>query len=91
MGQTETTYTGGRAELKAKGLEPRTIELAGVVYDNEESLQLIRRLPLAAGFKKTINVFVAPNGGVIVPVQLEVTGAETIQCAAGTFACHRLL
>ena len=91
MAQTATTYTGGRAELKAKGLEPRTIELGGVVYDNEEALQLIRRLPLAAGFKKTINVFVAPNGGIIVPVQLEVTGAETIQCAAGTFACHKVL
>lgn len=91
MAQTATTYTGGRAELKAKGLEPRTIELGGVVYDNEEALQLIRRLPLAAGFKKTINVFVAPQGGLVVPVQLEVTGAETLQCAAGTFACHKVL
>jgi hypothetical protein len=89
--ETETTYTGGRAELKAKGLEPRTIELGGVVYDNEEALQLIRRLPLAAGFKKTVNVFLAPQGGLIVPVQLEVTGAETVQCAAGTFACHKVL
>ncbi len=91
MAQTATTYTGGRAELKVKGLEPRTIDLSGVVYDNEEAMQLMRRLPLAAGFKKTINVFVAPQGGLVVPVQLEVTGAETIQCDAGTFACHKLL
>ncbi|HLP08357.1 MAG TPA: tetratricopeptide repeat protein [Opitutaceae bacterium] len=91
IAQTETTYTGGRAELKAKGLEPRTIELGGVVYDNEEALQLIRRLPLAPGFKRTFKALVAPQGGVVVPVQLEVTGTETVQCAAGSFVCHKIL
>lgn len=91
MAQTATTYAGGRAELKAKGLEPRTVELGGVVYDNEEAMQLMRRLPLAAGFKKTLNVFVAPQGGLVVPVQLEVTGTENIQVEAGAYPCHKVL
>ncbi len=87
---TETTYANGRAELKLKGMEPRTVECNGIVYDNEEALQLIRRLPLAHGFKKSINVLVAVAGGLIVPVQLEVIGAEKIEVAAGSFACHKV-
>jgi hypothetical protein len=91
MAQTATTYAGGRAELTVKGLEPRTIDLSGVVYDNEEAMQLMRRLPLAAGFKRTVNVFVAPQGGLVVPVQLEVTGTEDVRTDGGAFPCHKLL
>lgn len=90
MMAAETTYSGGRAELKLKGLEPRTVEFSGIVYDNEEALQLMRRLPLAVGFKKSINVLVAPAGGQIIPVQLEVLGTEQLKVPAGTFDCYKV-
>lgn len=87
----EATYANGHAEVLVKGSAPQTIDLAGVVYDNEEAMQLIRRLPLATGFTKTFSVLVSIAGGRIVPVQLSVAGTEKIQAPAGTFDCHKVV
>ena len=50
IGECDATYLPGHAELKMIGQdEVKQIALSGVVYDNEEVAQLIRRLPLASG------------------------------------------
>ena len=48
LGEVEVNYSPGSAELRtlANG-ETNKIDLTGGVYDNEEAVQLIRRLPLA--------------------------------------------
>jgi hypothetical protein len=70
--------------------EVKTVELEGVCYDNEEVVQLIRRLPLASGFNTTIRVFTGLGGGSIVPIKLEVIGQESVQVPAGTFECYKV-
>ncbi|MBM4459690.1 MAG: YhfC family intramembrane metalloprotease [Chloroflexi bacterium] len=56
--------------------------------DNEISLQAQRALPLAAGYA-TRYTDVIPATGLTAPIQLRVTGAETLTVPAGTFATWR--
>jgi hypothetical protein len=88
-GTIASTFCRGRAELKIKGAEPKTIELPGIVYDNDECLQVIRRLPLAPGYTTTISVLVG-SAGMVVPVQLSSAGPEKVQVPAGSFECHKV-
>ncbi len=49
MAETDVTYAPGYAEVRLVGAkQPKKVDLSGVVYDNEQAMQLIRRLPLAA-------------------------------------------
>jgi len=50
---------------------------------------LIRRLPLAAGYKAEFPIFPIVNGA-SVSCRIEVTGQEKLAVAAGTFNCHKL-
>ncbi len=87
MGSAYTRYANGKAEITVAKAGTRSVDLpAGVVYDNEECLQLIRRLPLAVGYKRTLTVFVG-LGGQSVPVALSVVGTEKIDVPAGSFEC----
>ena len=91
MGSVDVTYSPGSAELKGTGKkEPQKIDLTGVVYDNEEVVQLIRRLPLASDYKTTIQVFTGLGGGNIIPLQIEVGGEEKVEVPAGTFDCYKI-
>jgi len=62
--------------------------LLGPAMDPEESLFIIRRLPLAVGYKTTIPV----TTGLPIPVQTElsVTGIEVVQVTAGKFNCYKV-
>ena len=91
IGECDVTYLPGHAELKMIGQdEVRNIDLSGVVYDNEEVAQLIRRLPLASGYKTTVHTFTGLGGGNIIPVQVAVTGSEKLEVPAGTFDCYKV-
>ena len=90
IGDVETTYGPNKAKLKSAGKEEiKTLDLEGVVYDNEEAVQLMRRLPLEAGYKTSL-AFLSGLGGSIVPVKLEVTGPEAVEVPAGTFNCYKV-
>ena len=91
LGDSETVYTPGHAAVKIKGKDDvKNVDLAGAVYDNEEALQLMRRLPLAAGYSKKLSLFVGLTGGNILPLKLDVTGPEKVQVPAGTFDCFKV-
>ena len=66
------------------------IDLTGVVYDNEEVVQLMRRLPLAADYKTTLHIFTGLGGGNIIPLEAKVTGQEKVEVPAGTFDCYKV-
>ena len=70
--------------------EVKQIDLNGVVYDNEEVAQLIRRLPLGPGYKTIVHIFTGLGGGNIVAVQVAVTGAERLEVPAGAFDCYKV-
>ena len=91
IGEVDVTFSPGHAELKMVGQdEVKQIDLTGVVYDNEEVAMLIRRLPLASGYKTTVHTFSGLGGGTIIPVQVAVTGSEKLEVPAGTFDCYKV-
>ncbi len=61
---------------------------AGPATDVEQSVFLMRRLPLAVGFKTTLPV--TSNQFSPTQMQLSVTGIETVQTSAGKFNCYKV-
>lgn len=91
VGDSETTYAPGKAEVKLKGKnEVKTVELEGVFFDNEECLALMRRLPLTTNYSTTVQLFVGLTGGNTLPIKLDVTALETVKVPAGTFECYKV-
>jgi len=68
--------------------DPTAVPFKGPAMDNEESVFLMRRLPLAVGYKTKLPVTVEQ----VVPSQLEltVTGIEPVQTTAGKFNCYKV-
>jgi len=90
IGEADATYLPDVAELKVKGKdETKKINLDGTVYDNEQAIQLMRRLPYAEGYKTTVR-FLSSLSGMVVPVELEVAKRETVEVPAGKFDCFRV-
>ena len=95
LGQFEATYTSDEVTIKTVNGDDgkqsiRKVELDSIYYDNEQSILLFRRLPLAKDFKATIPIFVTFADGAM-EVEVEVTALETIEVPAGKFECYRLL
>jgi hypothetical protein len=85
----DTTYRSDRAEVQSSGgAEVTKVTLDGPVFDNEEFFQLVRRLPLAPGYK--IGLPLLAGGGPVVLWEVEVSGLETVTVPAGTFQCFKL-
>jgi hypothetical protein len=89
IGEAQTTYSPGQAEVAAKGKDAKNIDLTGAVFDNEEALPLMRRLPLALGYKNNLRVLSSLGGGNIIPMKLEVTAVEKVEVPAGSFECFK--
>jgi hypothetical protein len=90
VGEAEATYSPGKVELKTKGKkEPKLIELGSVIYDNEEVVQLMRRLPLATNYSTTIKIFPTLAGGATIPLKIDVAGIDNLEVPAGNFECYR--
>jgi hypothetical protein len=91
MGEVDVTYGAGYAELKAAGSkEPKKIDVSGVVYDNEEAAQLIRRLPLAPDYQTTLRIFTGLGGGTTIGLGIKVVAQEKVETAAGSFDCYKV-
>jgi uncharacterized membrane protein YhfC len=71
--------TAADGKVTTKTLKPTSDGI-----DNDQSLQVQRALPLAAGYA-TRYTDVIPTTGLISPVRISVTGAETITVPAGDF------
>ena len=71
--------------------DPSVAPLSGPAIDIEQSVFLMRRLPLAPGFKANLNTqpFVLASK-VKSPVALAVTGIESVQTVAGKFNCYKV-
>lgn len=65
----------------------KEIPLSNNLYDNEQVLYLIRRLPLEDNYVASFSIFSMQNGQII-KSQLKTTGKETISVSAGTFECY---
>jgi tetratricopeptide (TPR) repeat protein len=91
IGEATAVFKPGEAEIRKAGTaEPMIKHLDKTVYDNEEFMHMMRRLPLAVGYKTTIPTLTTLGGGAVLPVGLEVTGKETIEVPAGKFDCFKV-
>ena len=86
IGDVETGYTEGRAEMRTFGKDGvKTVDLEAGVLDNEECVQWMRRLPLVEGYKNSAKCLASLGGGQTILVKLEVVGREKLQVPAGAF------
>ncbi len=69
------------------GVTDTHLESEQEIYDNEQSMHLIRMLPLGPDYEGSIS-FLPTWTGAIVEVGLEVTGRETCKVPAGEFDCY---
>ncbi|MGA2916846.1 MAG: DUF3108 domain-containing protein [Sedimentisphaerales bacterium] len=66
----------------------RDIPIAGVAYDNEQAIYLIRRMPLAEGYEGSFPIFTI-QGGAVVECRIKVLAVEDVNVEAGTFKCYK--
>ncbi len=90
----ETLYQPGYAEVTVQGTEAsKKIELPAAVYDNEQMIQVMRRLPLTTNYSINL-VNAALNSSTaersLAPYGLEVTAVEQVQVPAGVFECFKI-
>jgi hypothetical protein len=92
MGEFRAQYTPGAVviDLVSNGKSTtRKLDLSEVLYDNEQAMHAMRRLPLAVGYKTTLPVLATMGGGEV-KIPLEVQAKETVQVPAGRFECFRV-
>jgi hypothetical protein len=91
LGFAEARYQPTRVEVVLNSTsEPKILEVDGVVYDNEQAVHLMRRMPLDLGYKTTLPIVSTIAGGVSIPVEIEVAARETVRVAAGEFECFKV-
>lgn len=91
LGEITTTYSASQVQVQRVGkTQPETIPVQGAVYDNEEVVQAIRRLPLQVGYKTTIPVVAALAGGTGISIGVEVPVKEMVETPAGKFDCYKV-
>ncbi len=70
------------------GKSTKTIDESELAYDNEQAMDVMRRLPLAPGYKTTLPVI--GIGGEKVKIPINVQGKEMVQVPAGKFECFKV-
>lgn len=91
LGTASAVFKPGEIEIRREGgTEPATIRTDKAVFDNEEVMHIIRRLPLATGYKTTLPVITTLGGGAILAIGVDVPKKETVETPAGTFDCFKV-
>src|SRR5436190_2045383 len=69
IGDVHAVYAPGHVDLKVKGKDsPKKIDLETITYDNEEVIQMMRRLPLGTNYSTTIRIITTLGGGTCLPL-----------------------
>ena len=90
IGEANATYTLGKATIRLTGRDaPVSLDHAEPAFDNEQGVQVFRRLPLEVGMNTTLTI-VTTLGSNVLKLGLEVPKKETIKTAAGEFDCFRM-
>jgi tetratricopeptide (TPR) repeat protein len=90
LGEVNAVYYPDHADLKTTGKEEvRKLDFNAPVIDNEETIEWMRRLPMADGFKIDQPIL-ASLSSLVVPIKLEVSGPEKVEVPAGTYNCYKV-
>lgn len=87
LGQTQTIYQDREARTEVKGKEPKTVTLEGQVFDYNEVVPVLRRLPLAVGYKVSLPFVM---GSVLEQMRVVVTAEDDVKTPAGDFRAYRV-
>ncbi|MEO7318601.1 MAG: hypothetical protein ABIZ56_06410 [Chthoniobacteraceae bacterium] len=74
----------------ATAAELKTVTFDKRVFDNESVAHLMRRLPLAMGYKTTVPVIATLGSSAVIPVGIEVMKKELLEVPAGKFECFKV-
>lgn len=89
LGHFEAEYGDGVVRVATIGADARREQaLDGQIFDSNELLHLLRRLPLAVGYRGQVRL-VSTADGSVTPVDFHVTGKERIQVPAGELEGYR--
>lgn len=89
LGHFEAEYGDGVVRVATIGARAQREQvLDGRVFDGYEILHLLRRLPLAVGYRGQARL-VSTEDGTVTPVDFEVTGQERITVPAGELEGYR--
>ena len=86
LGNADATYGVDGAKITTASSDTHVTSDQDL-YDNEQSIHLLRMLPLEPGYEVKIS-FLPTWTGEILHVGLEVTGKETCRVPAGEFECY---
>lgn len=90
LGEAKAVYGEDSVKVNVVGKDkPFTIAFDPPAFDNEECVELFRRLPLAASYKTTLTV-ITTLGGNQIRLPISVVGKESITVPAGTFECYKI-
>jgi Protein of unknown function (DUF3108)/Tetratricopeptide repeat len=91
LGGVSAIFKPGEVEMLRDGTtEPTKIHPEKAVFDNEEVMHMLRRLPLQVGYKTTFPIITTLGGGTVLPIVVEVPKKETVETPAGTFECFKV-
>jgi hypothetical protein len=91
-GNFKADYEKGKVKLTTimnNKASSRSIMVDGVVYDNEQALYLIRRMPLKKGYSEAFTIFPV-QGGTPVECRVYVVSQEKVTVPAGMYDSYKL-
>lgn len=92
LGEASATFKASEVSVKRSDKpEPNVVPIDKPVYDNEQCFHLLRRLPLAVGYKTTMPVITTIMGGAVIPLGLDVPARESLEVPAGKFDCFKVV
>jgi hypothetical protein len=68
---------------------PVVVKVTPPVFDNEQCMQLFRRLPLKVGYKTTLSLITSLGAGKL-DLTIDVPEMKTIEAPAGKFECYKV-
>jgi hypothetical protein len=91
LGEVTATYREDQVRMQRSGRAGTSTNVVeGVVYDNEEVVHAMRRLPLKVGYTAAVPVFSTMGNGSPFSVGIEVQGKEIVETPAGEFDCFKV-
>jgi hypothetical protein len=91
LGEVDAVYYPDHVDLKTAGKDGvNKIDLAAPVVDNEEVIELMRRLPLADGYNITQSIL-SSLGSQVISLKFVVSEPEKVEIPAGTYNCYKVV
>lgn len=87
FGGTIHEYQDGRVRWTSKG-KTRNIPVNAGIFDFEEDIYLMRRLPVASGYQTTVPLL--SPAGLPFGAEYKVTAVEDVETPAGKFRCFKV-